>query len=242
MVLGGKWHKFMDVTDIKSQVLIRLTASTSLGFYTDTMLSDWFTLANKWASTYKKWQYTEGRVSTTYASSTEEWNYPEGWRPDSIRILQVGGKRCQKLNFDDYQRFREDNPDASDRVFSDYGLTYYINPQAGLSGTTILYGQYTPYWDITDENYKTVFSGTMEDGNEAIIQRMLSYAMEKEKKMNESLSYYQRAKDILDGIYKSFQEEQFAYQTKNRGMFKYFDVITGSGSNEDENQFNFFDL
>lgn len=227
----------MDVNDIKNQVLVRLGAGTSLGFYTDTILTDWFTLANKWASTYKKWQYTEGRVSTTYSSSTEEWSYPEGWRPDSIRMLQVGGKRCQKLTFDDYQRFREDNADSTDKVFSDYGLTYYINPNAGLSGTTVVYGQYTPYWDITDEDYKTVFSGTMEDGNEAIIQRMLSYAMEKEKKTQESMAYYEKAKEILDGMYKSFQDEQFAYQTKNRGIWSDFDVLEGGVSDKDEDQF-----
>jgi hypothetical protein len=227
----------MDVNDIKNQVLVRLGAGTSLGFYTDTILTDWFTLAHKWATSYKKWTYTEGRVSTTYSTSTEEWSYPEGWKPDSIRMLQVGGKRCQKLNFEDYQRFREDNPDSTDKVFSDYGTVYYINPNAGLSGTTVVYGQYTPIWDITDEDFKTVFSGVEEDGNEAIIQRMLAFAMEKEKKTQEAIVYYAKAKELLDRMWQNYKDEQFGYHTKNRGIWSDFDVLEGGVSDTNEDQF-----
>lgn len=240
MVLGTNFS--MDKTDIVNQVLVRLGASTTLGYYTDTMMLDWFKLAHKYATSYKKWPFTEGKESTTFSSSTEEYEYPEGWRPDSIRMLQVGGKRHQKLNFEDYQRFREDNPSSSDRVFSDYVDRYFINPNTDASGTITVWGQYTPYFDVTDEDFTTVFSDVEEDGNEAIVQKMMGYAMEKEKKTQESMACYAKSKELLDGIWKRIQDEQYAYQTKNRGMFKYFDVITGSGSNEDENQFNFFDL
>jgi len=225
----------MDTDDIKNQVLVRLGASTTLAYYTDTILTNWFTLAHKWATSYKKWPYTEGKESTTYASSSEEYAYPEGWRPDSIRLLQVGGKRHQKLNFEDYQIFREEQSSSKDRVFTDYMNRYFINPNTDASGTITVWGQYQPTWDITDEDFKTVFSNIDEDGNEAIINRMLSYAMEREKKGQESVNFLQKGQLLLDAMWKRIQDEKFGYQGKDRGMWKDFDVLGGDYNDNTNN-------
>src|SRR5687767_14236959 len=106
--------------DVIDQVLVRAgTSSTATGLYTDAVLRDWVDDAHRWTAGYKKWPFTEGRVSTTY-SGAEETNYPEGWRPDSIRLLQIGGKRYQKLNFEDYQIFKEEQSSNDDRVYTDF--------------------------------------------------------------------------------------------------------------------------
>ena len=229
----------MDVNDIKNEVLVRLGTSTTMAFYTYTILTDWFTLAHKWATSYKKWPYTEGKESTTFASSSEEYAYPEGWRPDSIRLLQVGGKRLQKTNFEDYQIFREENSSSQDRVFSDYRDRYFINPNIDVGGTITVWGQYQPYWDKTDEDFKTIFTNVDEDGNEAIIQRMLSFAMEKEKKAQESLNFLQKGMKLLDEMWKRIQDEKFGYHAKNRGIWADFDVI-GGDLNDNLNNINQF--
>ena len=203
--------------------------STSLAYYTDSILNGFIKNSVVWASGYRKWPYTEGRVSTTWAS-TEENVYPEGWKRDSIRYAQLGGKRLQKMDFESYQRFREDQPDATDRNYTDHNGLYFINPNIDLSGTTTLWGQYTPY---VDEESSTPFSEVADDGNEAVIQRMMSYSMEKEKKTNEAIAYYQKAKEILDALWKQIQDEQFGYHT-NMSMFDDFDVLSGTnGKNED---------
>lgn len=216
------------IYDILGEVVVRgniSTTTTSSGLYTDTILKGWLDPAHRWAAAFHKWPFTEGRVSTTY--STEENPYPEGWKSDSIRLLQVGGKRYQKLNFYDYQAFREDSPDSDDRVFSDFGLTYFVNPNQA-SGTTTVYGQYTPSaFDTTDNTATTVFSSNEPEANEAIVEEMLSYAKRREKNLNESQVHHNRAIEILESVWKRYGDEQFGYQTKNRGNFKRLNVMYG---------------
>lgn len=219
-------------SEILTQLLVRNNVTTTAtGLWTDSVVNGWFNDAYRWAAAYKKWPFTEGRVTTTYAG-TEENTYPEGWKSDSIRFLQVGGQRVQKLNFADYQIYREDEPDGTDKVFTDFGRTYFINPLAGLSGSTVLWGQYTPAQVDLTEATQTVFSDGDVEGNEAIVEEMLSYAKLREKLPNESTYHHRRAMEILEGVWKRYTDEQFAYQTKNRGMFKRIDVLDGVTEDE----------
>lgn len=220
--------------EIKDDIVVQLGVSTSVAFYTDTILDKWIEKSYKWASGYKKWPFTEGRINTTYVIDNTSievgFNYPEGWKPDSIRLLQVGGKRFKKINFYKYQEFREDFNSDKEKIFSDFGRLYFINPQADVSGTTTLWGQYTPLIDSTD---LTVFSDAAEEGNEAIIEEVLSYAKKKEKKLQESIAHHQSAMKILDEIWQRVKDEQYGYQIiDDEGMFERFDVLRG-GFKED---------
>lgn len=207
--------------------------STSVGFFTDTILDDWIDKSHKWGAGYKKWPFTEGRISTTYvadASTEVGFDYPEGWKPDSIRLLQVGGKRLGKKNFYKYQEFREDYPTDTKKIFSDFGRLYYINPNADVAGTTTLWGQYTPATlDATDMTAETVFSKNAEEGNEAIVEEVLSYVKKKQNKLQESMTHHQMAMNILNELWQKIRDEQFAYQDTEggEGMFKRIDILNG---------------
>lgn len=215
--------------EIIDEVLVRAgVTSTATGLYTDTILRDWSNIAHRWASSYHKWPFTEGRVSTTY-TATEETPFPEGWKPDSIRLLTIGGERLRKLTYADYQRFKEESPTGTDRVFTDYGLTLFVNTLSDVSGTAVLYGQYTPTRiDTTDDTATTVFSNRDEDGNEAIVEEMLSYAKKREKKLDEAAVHHNQALELLEGMWKRITDEQYAYHSKDRGMFEWFDVLEGA--------------
>lgn len=218
-----------DIGDIIGEVVVRgniTTTATSAGLYTDTMLNGWLDDSHRWASAYNKWPFTEGRISTTFV--TEEIPYPEGWKPDSIRLLQVGGKIYKKLNFEDYQRFRENSSVSQQRVYSDFSRVIFVNPSEA-SGTVTAYGQFTPAsFDTTDDTALTVFSNVEETGNEAMVEEMLSYAKRREKKLDESQAHHNRAIELLEGIWKRYADEQFGYQTKDRGMFERIDVMSGT--------------
>ena len=221
----------MQMSDINREIMVRLGSDTTEGYYTDSLLELWADQSHRWAASYKRWPFTEGKVTTTFVSSPEAKAYPEGWRSDSIRILQIGSDvnyRLQKLNFEDYQLFREENSSSSDRVFSDFAGEYYINPNVDLSGSTTLWGQYTPATLSSD----TVFTGREEEGNEAIIQKMLSYAAMRDKRLNDAITFGQSAMLVLDNVWKRITDEQYAYQTKNRGMFERFDVLNGVNNDE----------
>lgn len=207
-----------------------MQGNTSVAFYTDEIINDFFNQAHRCAASYKKWPFTEGMVSTTY-TTTEEWSF-EGYKADSFRMIQIGGKKYDKKNFRDYQIYREDNESGTDKIYSDYGRTLFINPMAGGSGTLTAYGQFLPAeLDTSVPATETVFSSD-EDGNEAIVNLMMSYAKEREHKANESDRLLNKAKIILDNLWKKFEDEQFAYQTHNTGMFERFDVLKGAMNDE----------
>lgn len=216
-----------DVSDIQTEFLVRGNVATSVGFVDDTILNDWTRDAALWASATHKFPFTEGRVSTTFSAS-EEWSF-EGYKADSFRILQIGGKRLRKLDFANYQTFREEEPSSEDRVYSDFGRLVFINPNVDLSGTLTAWGQYTPTLDSTDKEALTVFSGYDEEGNEAIVVKMLSYLKDREGKPDESEFLRKRAQAILDGIWQRVLDEQYQYQTHpdSGGMFNRIDILDG---------------
>ena len=225
------------IGDLQNEVLVRGNLSTTATFLTDTILDDWTRSAHDFAVGHKKWSFTEGRVSTTYSTATDDMGnvrlpYPEGWKPDSIRLLMIGGKRLEKITLEDFQIFREEQSNSTSRVFSDFGLEYYINPLADVSGTTVVWGQYTPVIDPTDKSTTTVFSNIGNEGNEAIVNEMLSYAKMKETNIQEADYYHKKALEILEGIWDRLQGEQYQYKTKDRGMFKRIDIVSGQPLDE----------
>ena len=216
--------------DIITEVLVRNNRTTTDGFITDTMLFDWLREAHNWASSFRAWPFTEGRYSTTFTTGTgpnsDEW-FIEGYKADSIRFLTIGGKNHQKLNFQDYLIFRDDTPEATDRVFSDHGRLVYVNPNTDASGTVVAYGQYQPLIDPTDLTAETVFSSWNAEGNEALIEKMTSYLKRREHLPDESELHDQRASAKLLELYDSIAKEQFTYQDKGEGMWKHIDVVEG---------------
>lgn len=227
-------------TDIINEVLVEMNVSTTAGFYTDAILKAWYAKAHTWACGQHKWPFTEGKVNTTFSTTSADTAgniivpYPEGWKSDSVRILTIGEKRLQKLNYADLLRFKEDNTNNTARIFSDYGRQLYINSTADVSGTLTVYGQYTPVVDTTDDTANSIFAE--QEGNEAIIEKMMSYMSQRERApvglqkghiVSASMLHEQNAKAILDLLWHNIQNEQYGYQLKDRDMYTRFDVLRG---------------
>ena len=249
--------------DIITDFLVKMNQSTTVGFYTDLILTTWASNAHSWAAARYKWPMTEGRYSTTSASlGTSEdgyttLQYPDGFRSDSVRLLTIGGKHYFKKNFYKFQSFLEDNTGDSSKIFSDFNRTILINPGASdLSGTVVAWGQINPAplasdAGIQDPSATTIFTDAENDGNEAIVHKMMSYALMREKsptsivrgKMVSGAAFNESiAEGILASIWQRIQDEGFGYQdTLNEGMYKRFDVLRG-GFKEDifrRDQFGF---
>lgn len=227
--------------ELEDGILVRLQASTSVAFYTETILDNWIDDAHKWVAGFKPWVVTEGRVNTTF-SATEEWSF-EGYKPDSFRLVQVGGKRLRKLDFRNYQTFREEEPSSNERVFSDFGGLVFINPNIDASGTLTAWGQYVPAnFDKTDKTSTTVFTGNVDEANEVVIEKVLSYAKLREKKLSEATIHEKLSRDKLNEIWQRTLDEQYQYQTHldSGGMYGRFDVLRGLQEDEvwKRDQFN----
>ena len=229
--------------DIRTDVIRKLGIATTDANYTEAILDSWIKSGTRWATSFKKWPHTEGRVSTTYTSASEDWSF-EGYKADSFRLVQIGGKRLEKLTFEDYQIFKEEDNTGTDRVFSDFGNLVFINPLVDLSGTLTAYGQYTPAdIDVTDLTATTVFSNRDEEANEAIVEETLSYAKVRDQKEQEAQVHHERAIAILNNLWTRLQDEQYGYKTHRTrgGMFRRLDVIDSGieGDSLNRDQFLF---
>jgi hypothetical protein len=213
--------------DIITEVLARNNRSTTDGFLSDATLQGWFANAHIYGASYKKWPMTEGRIQTTWAS-TEEWTI-EGYKANSIRIITVGGYALTKLNFEDYLKYREIEPNGADRVFTDHGEILFINPNLDVSGTMVAWGQYQPIRDVTDLTVTTIFSDWDDEGNEAIVEKMSAYLKRKEHEQNEAELHDKRADALLDKVWARVLAEQYKYKTHpdSGGMFGRLDVLGG---------------
>lgn len=233
--------------DIFTEVLVRNNRSTTDAFITDTNLKNWYKNAHNIAAARHKWPFTEGKASTTFVTTAQDElgntviAYPEGWKADSVRILAIGGKRLQKLEFSSFLRYLENNSQSyqnnNSRIYSDYARQMYVNSGVDLTGTLVVWGQYMPIIDVTDENGLTVFSDYDEEGNEAIYEFMTARLKEKEHLDSEVLEHQKKAQDILDDLWKRIQDEQYNYQTKDQSMFDHIDVIRGRGTNNNGDRF-----
>ena len=125
--------------------------------------------------------------------------------------------------------FREDYSSDTEKIFSDHGNLYFINPRADVSGTTTLWGQYGPAaLGESDNSVTTLFSDVAEEGNEAIVEEVLGYAKKKEKKLQEALTHHKRAVEILEEIWTRVKDEQYGYGDVNsEGLFKRVDILQG---------------
>lgn len=232
--------------DIFREVLVRNNRNTTDGFITDTILKNWYIQATDWAYSYKKWPFTEGRIQTTFATgggiNSDEW-YFEGYKANSFRFIQVGGKRLEKRNFTDYQILLEEEPGKKDRIWAEFSRVIYINPYADVSGTVVAYCQYNPVIDVTDETAATLFSGFDEEGNEALIFEMQSKMFEREnqiptlvrgKPISPSIIAHENAVALLDAMWQRVLDERFTAQTDldRGGMFKRIDILRGRGQDE----------
>lgn len=219
--------------DLKTQVIVRGGIDTTSAYWTDDILNDWIQSATRWATAYKKWPMTNGRVSTTWAG-VEEIAF-EGYSADSLRFVQIGGNKLQKLNFEDYQIMKEFENNSQQRYYTSFGRLLMVNPSVDLSGTLTAYGQYTPAdLDVTDLTSRTIFSDGDEDGNEAIVEEVLAYMNTREKKEQEALVHHQKASQILDSLWERVNDERYAAQPHRArgGMWQRFNVTAGGMSDE----------
>jgi len=223
------------VGNIINEVLVRNNRTTTDSFISDTMLEDWLREANNYCVSQYKWPLSEVRDQTTAWTGTEEVAYSSfgiNFKADSIRILQIGGKRLQKINFEKYQDFREDLPSSTEKYFSDFGRVLFINPNCGLNGTIAAFGQYMAVIDPTDTTATTIFSTFDEEGNEALVEKMTSYMKRREHLPQEAELHDQRADMVLAKLWKKIQNEQYEYQSgsESDGLWKRFDAVEGGFS------------
>jgi hypothetical protein len=158
----------------------------------------------------------------------------------SIYLLKVAGKEYKKLLIEDYLKYLEDFPTATDRIWSENETYIFINKNAYTVGDTFdLYGKklapqlsgstdVLPFSPITDNQEHS--------GNHVIVLLAQSWALESEKlnKPDVAVGVRNEALGILKTLWKPFAASRALLQSKGRPMFNVPDML-GNGSGVQRN-------
>lgn len=199
---------------------------------------------------YKPWDFSEGSKTATTVSdmlTAGYADYPTDFQSGSIYLLKINGYEYKKVLFQDYLKFQEDNPDSTERIWSEQKRFVFINPNAYTAGQTLdLYGKLMP--PILDEDSDLLpFSPDSDNyehsGNEAIVLLAHSEALASEKKKNPQQAEIERGKayQLLDLLWKPFSDARSLLQNKNRPFMNVPDFFAGSGGSQDTGNFNYLD-
>ncbi len=173
---------------------------------------------------YKPWDFTEGSKTGT-TLDTEYYDYPQDMQTGSIYLLRVNSEEYKKILFQDYLKFSEDYPTATNRIWSEQKRFIFINQNAYTVGESFdLFGKLMPPvlsgasdllpFSPDSDNYE-------HSGNEAIVLLAYGEALDSEKKKNPQQAEIERGKayQILDLLWKPFADARASLQSKNRPFF-----------------------
>lgn len=196
--------------------------------FTQADLDAWINLGVLRAWDFQPWPFTAAAKTATTPVNTDYVDYPQDMVEGSAFLLKVGGLEYKKLLLEDYLLwFQPDqNPTATDRIWSEYKTFIFINKNAYNQGTDTfdLYGKLKAP-TLASGTDLLPFSPTTDtqqySGNEAIVQFAFSEALMSEKKKDPARAKLERdeAYATLELLWKPFADFRARQQSKNRPMF-----------------------
>jgi hypothetical protein len=194
------------------------------GLFTDTDLGAWIQLGVIDAWDYKPWPFTQ-KTKTATTISTDYYDHPQDIMNGSIYLLKVAGKEYKKLLIEDYLKYLEDLPNATDRIWSENETYIFINKNAYTVGDTFdLYGKAdAPLLSLTTDllPFSPITDNKEHAGNHAVVLLAQSWALESEKKKEPEVAatVRQEALGILKTLWKPYAQSRAFLQSKGRPFF-----------------------
>lgn len=209
-----------------------LNAQASDVFYTDTILDRFINRSVKVIANLYPWQEVQRGLQRSTIAGQEYLTYPENLRTDSVFFITVDGVEHKLVNFRDYERFKLDNPNSTEKLASDWRRKLFIHPTPTSSGdnNVKVWGQETPD-ELTNDADEHIFAyqSVLE---EAIQMYALGLAYVKSQG-----SYYDRGKQLMSDAltmarneWASQQRRQAQYKNENTVMFERYDLLNESGN------------
>ena len=120
----------------------------------------------------RQWGDTKKGFVTATAANEDYYDYPDNCATESIFKISVDGvSTYDKTDFEDFLKEREDNPNSTKKMFSEYARQIFIHPTPTTTGSAnlILWGVIQPA-PLTQDSDITIFTDWADYLNEAILQ------------------------------------------------------------------------
>lgn len=162
-----------------------------------------------------KWPETEDALKTSSVADQEYYDYPDTWKPDSAwKLLVDDVDYGDPLAFKDYlYEKEEDIPSDADYLWSSQWRRLFIYPTPTASGSNniCVWGQKIVSV-LTADSDVTIFSYSMSDCNDAIIQEAESILKDKSDNIVGSQFKSAKALQTLTIAWGKVREEQAKYE------------------------------
>ncbi len=189
---------------------------------------------------YKRWDFTEGsKVLTLTADMITAGyiDYPTDFQMGTINLIKFAGKEWKKIKYQDFAKHLEDYPTSDKKYWAEYKRFIFFNTNAVSAGDTAdFYGKLKAVKPSADADLLPFSEDTDNQeysGNQAVVLLAYGEALSSEKKKNPNQARLEekRAFEILDLLWKPF-EENLALEQNMRPAFN---VPNFYGTNQGEN-------
>ncbi len=214
-------------------------------------IKDYLNNGCKRAWDYKPWTFTEKTYKFTLTSgmlTAGYVDYPNNFEDESTYRLEIpvaNYGEFTKKDFADYQKWFNDYPTDTSKLWSEHERFIFINMNAVSAGLEVdISGKlraptlsadadllpFSPY-DDNDEN----------SGNQAVVLLAYADALSSEKKKNPTQAALEekRALGILDNVWKPIGERRAQKTSQNRPFFQTQDYFSGRATKNNTNIGNF---
>ena len=205
------------LSEIRTAVQNDLTVGSESSLYSPTTIDLAINRAYRKAGALFAWPELMDAKKTTSENSNEYYDYPQGWRSNSVWKLVVDNVRYGEdpdgspLSFDDYLNWKEDYPNNTDKKWANQERRYFITP-VPADGVEICIWGHMVTTDLTLDGSVTIFSYSMPEGNEAIA--LEAVAILKSKGENEKGGEFRsnEAKQLLLIAWNKISKEKAKYE------------------------------
>ena len=196
--------------------------------FSEADLSDYLEQGAMKAWDYRSWDFAEDSQTGTLTSEQITNGYvahPPKLVPSSIFLLKIAGKEYDKKNFQDFQKYFEDYPSGTDRIWCEYKRLVFFNSNVASAGDTIDTWGKLNFQAFASDAALMPFSPSSDteqySGNQAIVQLAYAEALASDKKKNPNGAEAERkvAFSTLDILWNAFVNGRSIEQSKNRPMF-----------------------
>ena len=177
--------------DIELELSARLQIANNSTLFPAARITQLVQDANQWAGTLHFWPplYRARIFSTTPNTQSltyDYYDYPSDFLTGSASRLYIDNKKYDKKAYQDLMDYADNvitgavPPDTEKHYFAEYGRQFYVWPKSTTIGTNngVIWGNIQPL-QISTPSSTTIFSLWNDSGNEAILKKALSVAMER---------------------------------------------------------------
>jgi len=204
--------------------------------FTLTDIKDYLIQGAMQAWDYAFWDFAE-HAKTSVLSSTDIANgyivYPPDIAPSTIYYLTIAGKEYKKKSFPTYQRWFENRPTDTEKIWAEFKRLIFFNTNIASVGTDMdIYGKRVFIQPTADADLMPFSPDTDAyeySGNQACVLLAYAEALSSEKKKNPKQADVERNKayGILSALSAQLKEGRASEQDKDNPMFKVPDFFRG---------------